>query len=291
MAAVEGILNHGHTADTLPLIRLQHDLFVLYSNTIVPPEDIIKMLHRHVQYAAFSQRKVLDICFAHITKEQPKMSDMREKDNSWCVSWEANKHSSLKEDQKGAFGVLGGLFCASFEGLMKSVREVKNLLVNLAKEGLILHMNFEEVEEKINWWILEEFFKEWEYFDLHHLLPVLAFPFKHNFVYSSSVGVKKRMELSKYTPISNQKSLPSDDEEELDLPPARGGTSSRSKLGGLGKFGSLVGGIKDLMNELFDGKMHDEGGLSPFLLGDIDPSTDPLTQTVSQVVSQPLFTE
>jgi hypothetical protein len=89
--ALHEILTHGTPVEELAIIQLQRDAYIIYDNNIINNENITWQIQNEIRSACRCQRKIIDMAHLQFEKDKPKISDMREADNAWLISWEKYK--------------------------------------------------------------------------------------------------------------------------------------------------------------------------------------------------------
>jgi hypothetical protein len=137
--------------------------------------------------------------FTYLEKEKSNLSDMRESDDLWSVSWKKYKSSEVDDSFKKSYGVVANLVCNNYNTLVQSIREILKLLEHLHKECLIPRINTAEMETSLLQIVTHQFFLQYNCLDLHQVFPILAQPQKRSFVYCSDYGIELRKKITKYT--------------------------------------------------------------------------------------------
>lgn len=132
---------------------------------------------------------------------------MRESDDIWSLSWNKYKSKEVDDSYKKSYSVVAKLICNNYNAFAKSIREILSLIDHLYKECLIPLINCDELEESLMEIVTHQFFLQYNCLDLHKVLPIIAQPQKHSFVYCSDFGVDLRRKISKYSVEENLNDL------------------------------------------------------------------------------------
>ena len=79
--------------------------------------------------------------YTYLEKEKNSLSDMRESDDIWSISWNKYKSKEVDDSYKKSFGVVSNLVCNNYNAFTKSIREILSLIDHLYKECLIPLIN------------------------------------------------------------------------------------------------------------------------------------------------------